>query len=364
MKQKAAILFKTQTAPSNRQLRFLTSIALAALALVGVVQGASPADAASLICGGDNTRICAPVTNLKFTDRGTEVALVAGTDGAATATLSSDAKDLGGIFKTSADYAGKFVHIQFFDITKGMSFSVQAGAAASSTACDPGPASGNGCYLKLDSSGSATFNFSVGNVTAASKFSVQISGSAGWVSKAAIVSFDTPIKISPSASRVASGISGKPVTLGYLLTDKAGAPLANTSVSLSTSGVGKLASVSATSDAKGAFSVSVSSAAAEVGAQTITMSVTSAKGLVSRLSETVTWKPAPSYSVIVTAGQIKVRILNAAGMPVLVKYGADSWVLTIAKTDSENVIVKTAKGSYSVTVQIDQTKSTKTVVVP
>jgi hypothetical protein len=59
-----------------------------------------------------------------------------------------------------------------------------------------------------------------------------------------------------------------------------------------------------------------------------------------------------------------VRILNAAGMPVLVKYAPDKWVLVLAKTDSENVIVKTAKGNYSVTVQIDQVKSTRTVVVP
>jgi hypothetical protein len=59
-----------------------------------------------------------------------------------------------------------------------------------------------------------------------------------------------------------------------------------------------------------------------------------------------------------------VRILNAAGMPVLVKYASDKWVLVLAKTDSENVIVKTAKGNYSVTVQIDQVKSTRTVAVP
>ena len=86
--------------------------------------------------------------------------------------------------------------------------------------------------------------------------------------------------------------------------------------------------------------------------------------MISQVAETVTWKPAPTYSTILSAGQFKVRILNAAGLPVLVKYGAEKWVLLIAKTDSENVIVKTAKGSYSVTVQIDQVKSTRTVVVP
>ncbi len=349
----------------TRALRAALALLLSATAITGVLQ-TSPADAAAtaLICGGDNTRICAPVTTLKLTDRGTEVALVTGTDGVAAATLSSDAKDLGGIFKTSADYAGKFVHIQFFDITKGMGFTVQAGAAASSTACDPGPASGNGCYLKLDSSGSATFNFSISNVTTASKFSIQISGSAGWVSKAAIVSFDTPTKIAPSAQRVATGISGKPVTLGYLLTDKAGAVLANASVTLATSGAGKLSSTTATSDTKGTFDVLLTSGAAEVGVQTLTITVKSAKGLISQISETITWKPAPTYSVILSSGQFKVRILNASGMPVLVKYGAEKWVLLVAKTDSENVIVRTAKGSYSVTVQIDQTKSTKTVVVP
>ncbi len=363
MKQKAAPLFKNL--PVTRATRAALALLLAATAIVGIAQS-TPADAAStaLICGGDNTRICAPITHLKLTDRGSEVALVAAADGTAVATLSSDAKDLGGVFKTSADYAGKFVHIQFFDITKGMTFAVQAGAASSSTACDPGPASGNGCYLKLDSSGSGTFNFSVGNVTTASKFSIQISGSAGWVSKAAVVSFDTPMKIAPSATRVATGISGKPVKLSYLLTDKSGAALANTAVALTTSGAGKLVSATATSDAKGMFDVNLTSGATEVGVQTLTLTVKSAKGLISQVAETVTWKPAPTYSTILSAGQFKVRILNAAGLPVLVKYGAEKWVLLIAKTDSENVIVKTAKGSYSVTVQIDQVKSTRTVVVP
>ncbi|MEY4079509.1 MAG: hypothetical protein RIS80_1278 [Actinomycetota bacterium] len=358
-------MFTSFSSSVTRAVRASLALLLAATAIIGAVQ-VSPADAAStaLICSGDNTRICAPVTNLKLTDRGTEVSLVSATDGTAAATLSSDAKDIGGVFKSSSDYAGKFVHIQFFDITKGMTFAVQAGAAASSTACDPGPASGNGCYLKLDSSGSGTFNFSVGNVTTSSKFSIQISGSAGWVSKAAVVSFDTPTKIAPSANRVATGICSKPVKLSYLLTDKSGAALANTVVALSTSGVGKLVSASATSDAKGAFDVNVTSGATEVGVQTVTLTVTSAKGLVSRLSETITWKPAPTYSVIISSGQFKVRILNAAGMPVLVKYASDKWVLVLAKTDSENVIVKTAKGNYSVTVQIDQVKSTRTVAVP
>jgi hypothetical protein len=349
---------------SRRLVAFGAALLLTLASGLALISQSSPAEAAStaLICGGDNTRICAPITNLKFTDRGAEVPIV--TVGAnSVATLSSDAKDLGGIFKTSADYAGKLVHIQFFDITKGMGFTVQAGAAGSTTACDPGPASGNGCYIKLDAAGSSTFNFSVSNVTATSKFSVQINGSAGWVSKAAVISFDTPTKITPSATRTATGISGKSVSLGYILTDKAGAALAGATVSVSTSGVGTLSATTATSDAKGAFNVTASGAANVVGKQNITLTVTSAKGLVSQLTEVVTWKPAPTFVITPKVGKFNVTLTNASGLPALVKYGAEKWVLLLVASDSQVVTVMTLKGTYSVTVQIGEVKSSKSVVV-
>ncbi len=356
---------KIFTSPPRRLFAAVTATLLALTAGLASMTLSSPAEAAGatpLACGGDITHICAPVTYLKFNDRGSEVPItLVGAN--ATATLSSDAKDLGGIFKTSAEYAGKFVHIQFFDISKGMGFTVQAGAAGSSTACDPGPASGNGCYIKLDGSGSASFNFSVSNVTSASKFSVQISGSAGWVSKAAIVSFDTPLKISPSEARTATGISATSVTLGYKLTDKAGAALAGSKVTIASAGVGTIASTSATTDAKGLFSVTATTAAKVVGQQNLTLTVTSAKGLVSQITETITWKPAPSYAIAAKAGMFTVTISNGAGLPALVKYGSDAWVLLLVTSDSQVVTVKTAKGNYSVTVQIGTAKSTKSVTV-
>jgi hypothetical protein len=348
--------------PSRRLFAVVAAALLTLTAGLVSISQSTPAEAAStaLICGGDNTRVCAPITNLKFNDRGSEVPIV--TVGAnATATLSSDAKDLVGTFKTTADYAGKFVHIQFFDM-KGMNLSVQAGAAGTINSCDPGPASGNGCYLKLDAAGSGNFNFSVSNVTAASKFSVQINGIA-WVSKAATISFDTPIKIAASAVRTATGISGKSVTLAYNLTDKAGAALAGAKVTVATSGVGTTASTTATSDAKGAFSITASTGANVVGQQNVTLTVTSAKGLVSQLTETITWKPAPSYVISAKTGKFNVTISNAAGLPALVKYGADSWVLLLVSSDSQVVTVTTAKGAYSVTVQIGTVKTTKSVTV-
>jgi hypothetical protein len=348
--------------PSRRLFAVVAAVLLTLTAGLVSISQSTPAEAAStaLICGGDNTRVCAPITNLKFSDRGSEIPItLVGANPAAT--ISSDAKDLVGTFKTTADYAGKFVHIQFFDM-KGMSLSVQAGAAGTLNSCDPGPASGNGCYLKLDAAGSGNFNFSVSNVTAASKFSVQINGIA-WVSKAATISFDTPIKIAASATRTATGISGKSVTLAYNLTDKAGAALAGAKVNVATSGVGTTASTTATSDAKGAFSITASTGANVVGQQNVTLTVTSAKGLVSQLTETITWKPAPSYVISAKTGKFTVTISNAAGLPALVKYGADSWVLLLVSSDSQVVTVTTAKGAYSVTVQIGTVKTTKSVTV-
>ena len=348
--------------PSRRLFALLATFLLTLTAGLASIGSIAPAEAAStaLICGGDNTRVCAPITSLKFIDRGSEIPIaLAGAN--ATATISSDAKDLVGSFKTSSDYAGKFVHIQFFDM-KGMNLTVQAGAAGALNSCDPGPASGNGCYLKLDGTGSGTFNFSVANVTAASKFSVQINGIA-WVSKAALVSFDTPLNISPSETRVATGVSATSVKLGYKLTDKSGAALAGAKVTVATAGVGTISATTATTDSKGAFSVTASAAAKIVGQQTLTLTVTSAKGLVSQITESITWKPAPSYAISAKAGKFTVTISNAAGLPALVKYGADNWVLLVVNSDSQVVTVATPKGNYTVTVQIGNVKSTKTIAV-
>jgi hypothetical protein len=58
-----------------------------------------------------------------------------------------------------------------------------------------------------------------------------------------------------------------------------------------------------------------------------------------------------------------VTISNAAGLPALVKYGADNWVLLVVNSDSQVVTVATPKGNYTVTVQIGNVKSTKTIAV-
>ena len=83
---------------SRRLFGVVATVMLTLTAGLVSISQSTPAEAAStaLICGGDNTRVCAPITNLKFSDRGSDIPItLAGSN--ATATISSDAKRLGRI---------------------------------------------------------------------------------------------------------------------------------------------------------------------------------------------------------------------------------------------------------------------------
>ena len=102
----------------------------------------------------------------------------------------------------------------------------------------------------------------------------------------------------------------------------------------------------------------------KVGTQVVTASATTTSGMVAQTTFTINWKNKPSSSITVVAGKFKVKLSNAQGLPVLIKYGADKWELLVASSDSQIVSVPVAKGSYAITIQIGSSRTAKTVVVP
>jgi len=70
---------------------------------------------------------------------------------------------------SDATLACQFIQINYFGVSNGLTLNLSKSATgSSSTACDPGPASGNSCYIKLDATGVATYTMAVSNSSGSS----------------------------------------------------------------------------------------------------------------------------------------------------------------------------------------------------
>lgn len=346
--------------PLLRAFGWLAGLLLAATSLAT----AGPATAADFACSGDNTRVCAPVTNLTFSTNGVETPVTIGKDGNGQLALSTDARDVTVKLTSSASMSGRFAHIQFFELSPGLSMAIAQGNATTRVGCDPGAATGNGCYIRVGSDGSATFSLALSGVTTTSKMRVQINGSAGWVSRFAQITFERPYTVSADSPESSSAVVGSQVSTTFKVLDAAGNPVVGTTVKFTTTGVGKLSATSALTDSKGLAVVKASLGTSVVGNQVISASASTPNGMVAQATATIKWKNKPAFSISTSTGKFSVKISNAQGLPVLIKYGAEKWELLVAASDSQTVSITTAKGSYSVTIQIGTVRSVKAVTVP
>lgn len=348
----------------RRPISKLLGALTAALLSLATLAAATPATAADFACSGDVTRVCAPVTALTFAANGVETPVTIGKDGNGQLALSTDARDVTVKLTSSASMAGRFVHVQFFDLSAGLSMAIAQGNATTKVGCDPGAATGNGCYIKVGSDGSATFALALSGVTTSSKMRVQVNGSAGWVSRFAQITFEKPYSVSAVSGESSSAVSGAQVSTTFKVLDASGNPVAATSVKFTSTGVGQLSVASALTDSKGLVTVKATLANTTIGTQVITASASTPNGMVAQATTTIKWKNKPAFSITTATGKFSVKLTNAQGLAVLIKYGADKWELLVASSDNQTITVATAKGSYSVTVQIGAVRSVKTVTVP
>jgi len=127
-------------------------------------------------CGGDVTRICAPITRLSATSAGKAIAVAydeATQDGIST--ISPDTTSITYNFAFPSDYMNKYVFVQFFDITT-LALVIPGGSTNSSTSCDPQPAAGGGCQLQVAADGKASFTAQLSNTSVGSNFKFKIAG--------------------------------------------------------------------------------------------------------------------------------------------------------------------------------------------
>jgi Bacterial Ig-like domain (group 1) len=348
----------------------------------GFTSGFITATYATSVTGGDTadlcadrTRICASVSRVSFDVAGSRVPVAYDSAGAGSALMPVGTTAATFRYTSAADYAGKFVHIQFFDLTAGLELTVPSGVANSSTSCDPGPAPARGCYLQLDSSGAASFNVALTGVVAERFFRYQISGAGGVISQSVTVTVRNTVVVPCVTAKVLAGSSSVSATTGtstkvtFTVVDAAGKPCEAKAVSFSATGWGSLGASSAFTDGAGQVSVTVQSDAATTDKSMVVKagSLNAKKATVSA-STTVKWAkvPTPPAATVTTArGLIKVVVTSAAGMTVTISYsGASTGTKSFDVTaKSATLSVAAVKGSYTVTVKIGSYVLVKTVSV-
>ncbi|MBU6213882.1 MAG: Ig-like domain-containing protein [Actinomycetales bacterium] len=342
---------------------------------VTAVYSAHPNGAETADLCADRNRICASASRLSFDAAGVKVPVTYDDSGAGSVLMPTSTTSLVFRYTSIADYSGKFVHVQFFDFSDGLSVTVPAGTANSSTSCDPGPAPGHGCYIQLDAAGSATFSVNVSGAAAERFFRYQISGAGGYASSAVtVIARDAVIPPCSTAkiigqSTAPSVISGGSTTLVFTVVDSAGKPCQGKSVTFSATGWGTLAASTALTDVLGRASAAVSSSASLTDKSfTVKGSTKSSKGSMLSASAAVKWlkvPPPPTAAISASRGIIKVVMANASGSTAVISYtGAASGSTSIAVTSkSQTASIAVAKGTYQVSVAIGGYTTTKAVSV-
>lgn len=323
----------------------------------------------------DRTRVCPGVSRVSFEVAGAQVPVAFDAAGVGSALMPVGTTSLRFRYTSVADYAGKFAHIQFFDFSTGLDVMVPAGTANSSTSCDPGPAPGHGCYLQLDSAGSASFTVAITGAAAERMFRYQVSGVGGYASTSvAVTARDALVPACATAkilaqSAAASATSGTTTSVAFTVVDSAGRPCQGKSVTFAATGWGVAGSTTTTTDALGRVSVSASSVAATSDkSMTVKATTVTAKGAKVTASASIKWlkvPPPPTATVSASRGSVKVVIASAAGMNAVISYtGAATGSKTVAVASaSATVTIPLAKGTYTVTVTIGVYSTSKSVNV-
>jgi len=134
-------------------------------------------------CVANNTQICGPVSNLSFKAGSKQIEISKpDKNGNFKTNLVATNDLLKFTYKSSPDYAFKYIYVDFFNLMGGLSLIVDTSANSVGAGCDRTVAASRGCYMKLSSTGSATFIVTLSGNASGQSFSYKING-AGYTSK-------------------------------------------------------------------------------------------------------------------------------------------------------------------------------------
>lgn len=138
-------------------------------------------------CIANTNQICGPVSNLSFSASGKKLNISKpDKNGNFKARLSAKNDLLKFTYKSSSAYAFKYVYVDFFNLTGGLNLIVDTSSNTLGAGCDRTVANSRGCYMQLNSKGSATFIVTLSSNAPGQTFSFKLNG-AGYTSKFVVV---------------------------------------------------------------------------------------------------------------------------------------------------------------------------------
>ncbi len=138
-------------------------------------------------CVANGAQICGPVSNLtlKAKNKVLKVSKL-GKSGNFKSSLDSKIDLLKFTYKSNSAYAFKYIYVDFFNLTGGLSLIVDTSTNSLGSGCDRSVANSRGCYMQLNSKGSATFIVTLSANATGQTFSYKLNG-AGYTSKYVVV---------------------------------------------------------------------------------------------------------------------------------------------------------------------------------
>jgi hypothetical protein len=159
-------------------------------------------------CSADRMKLCTAISNVGMTLSGKNVKVTFTSDGTGTAKVGTSTSLVDFNYSSSSDYAYKWAFIKFLNISSGLTISLDAGDPTLSTACDAQDANFNGCRIRLDANGSATFMVSLSGNQIGRTFQYELSGPS-YDSKTVTVGFAAaPIFSANNGSIATAAITG------------------------------------------------------------------------------------------------------------------------------------------------------------
>jgi hypothetical protein len=166
---------------------------------------------AAEVCAGDRSKVCAPITRISATIGNSKLKVVYGVGGAGTAVLGTQTTLLRFSYTSSSEYAYKWAFMKFRNATAGVITILDSGDPTMSTACGLQDAVGNGCSIRLDATGSASFFVTIAGGAVGKSVEYVMSGPS-FDSQAVTISFASAAVTVPLStvkpSAVITGMAG------------------------------------------------------------------------------------------------------------------------------------------------------------
>jgi hypothetical protein len=173
--------------------------------------GAAPV--APQACVANQSQVCGLISNVSFSDDGGQIATTTpDASGNAKATLAKASDLLLFSYRSESAYAFKYIYVDFHNISSGLTLQVDTSLSSTGAGCDRTVASAKGCYMLLDSDGSADFYVTLSGSELNRSFNYKLNG-AGYTSKLVTVTIanksvfaKAPAAGAPKLTVVAGGV--------------------------------------------------------------------------------------------------------------------------------------------------------------